>query len=128
MPAASRGGGDPDARRGARTDARSEARIGARDREARRSVCRVRLLIAIPVYNEQKYLGHVLDKVQRFHGGGDVLVVDDGSTDDTPRILAERAKDASGGGVHVIRHPVNRGYGQSLIDAFRFADCKGFDW
>jgi glycosyltransferase involved in cell wall biosynthesis len=80
----------------------------------------VRLLIAIPVFNEQKYLGRVLDKVRRFHP--DVLVVDDGSTDDTPQILAGRRD------VAVIRHEENLGYGQSLIDAFCHAQRKGYDW
>lgn len=82
-------------------------------------VC-VRLLIAIPVFNEQKYLGRVLDEVRRFHP--DVLVVDDGSTDDTPIILAARND------VAVIRHPSNLGYGQSLIDAFGYAHRLEYDW
>ena len=80
----------------------------------------MRLLIAIPVFNEQKYLGRVLDKVRRFHP--DVLVVDDGSTDDTPKILASRTD------VAVIRHPTNRGYGRSLIDAFAYGERHGYDW
>jgi dolichol-phosphate mannosyltransferase len=80
----------------------------------------VRLLIAVPVYNERKYVGPVLDKIKRFHD--EILVIDDGSTDATPDILAARDD------VHVIRHPVNRGYGQSLIDAFAWADAKGYDW
>jgi dolichol-phosphate mannosyltransferase len=81
----------------------------------------VRLLIAIPVYNERKYAPTVLDKVRRFHDG-DILVVDDGSTDGTADLLAARSD------IHLIRHPVNRGYGQSLIDAFRYADRHGYDW
>ena len=80
----------------------------------------MRLLIAIPVFNEQKYLGRVLDKVRQFHP--DVLVVDDGSTDDTPKILAARDD------VSVIRHPTNLGYGQSLIDAFCYAGRQRYDW
>jgi dolichol-phosphate mannosyltransferase len=79
-----------------------------------------RLLIAIPVYNEQKYVGEVLDRIRQFHP--DLLVVDDGSTDATPQILAARDD------VRVIRHPENRGYGQSLIDAFRYADEQKYDW
>lgn len=81
---------------------------------------RTRILIAIPVYNEQKFLDLVLDKVLRFHP--DVLVIDDGSTDGTTRALAAR-KD-----VRVIRHATNKGYGRSLIDAFNYADEHGFDW
>lgn len=80
----------------------------------------MRVLIAIPVHNEQKYLSGVLDKVKRFHE--DILVIDDGSTDATPEILSLRRD------VKIIRHPENRGYGQSLIDAFAWADRHGFDW
>ena len=80
----------------------------------------MRLLIAIPVFNEQKYLGRVLDKVRQFHP--DVLVIDDGSTDETPNILASR-RDVS-----VIRHAANLGYGRSLIDAFTYARRQVADW
>ncbi len=80
----------------------------------------MKLLIAIPVFNEQQYLSRVLDKVLTFHS--DVLVIDDGSSDDTPKLLANRAD------VHVIRHERNLGYGQSLIDAFSFAEREGFEW
>ena len=31
-------------------------------------------------------------------------------------------------GVRVIRHEKNLGYGQSLIDAFNYAICHGYDW
>ena len=80
----------------------------------------MKILIAIPVYNERKYVGSVLDKIKTFHD--DLLVIDDGSTDGTGDYLSAR-KD-----IKVIRHPENRGYGQSLIDAFKFADTSGYDW
>ena len=48
----------------------------------------MRLLIAIPVYNERKYVNPVLDRVKTFHP--DILVIDDGSTDGTQDILAAR--------------------------------------
>lgn len=83
----------------------------------------MRLLIAVPVYNERKYVGRVLDRIKSFHP--DVLVVDDGSTDGTSDVLADRART---GDVHLIRHASNNGYGQSLIDAFAYADAHGFDW
>ena len=78
------------------------------------------LLIAIPVYNEHRTVGQVLDKVLQYHP--DVLVVDDGSSDGTREILEARS------GIRLIRHPVNRGYGRSVIDAFEYADRHGFDW
>jgi glycosyltransferase involved in cell wall biosynthesis len=80
----------------------------------------VRLLIAIPVFNERKYVEHVLAKVQSFHD--DILLIDDGSTDTTGEYLAGRSD------IQLIRHPENRGYGQSLIDAFGYADRRKYDW
>lgn len=80
----------------------------------------VRSLVAIPVFNEARYLPGVLSAVERY--AQDVLVINDGSTDATGPLLAARDD------VAVITHPENRGYGQSLIDAFSYAHCKGYDW
>jgi len=80
----------------------------------------VRVLVAIPVFNERKYVESVLRKVLHLHD--QVLLVDDGSTDGTGEYLAGRSD------IHLIRHGENCGYGQSLIDAFAFADARGFDW
>jgi len=80
----------------------------------------LRLLVVIPVHNEEKYVARVLERVRRFNP--DILVVDDGSTDATPSILAS-CKD-----IHIVRHPRNMGYGRSLIDGFRYADEHGYDW
>ena len=82
--------------------------------------CGVRVLIAIPVYNERKYVDPVLNRVKVFHP--DILVIDDGSTDGTQALLAAR-KD-----IQLITHSPNQGYGQSLIDAFNWADSHGYDW
>ncbi|MCA9300746.1 MAG: glycosyltransferase, partial [Phycisphaerales bacterium] len=68
----------------------------------------MRTLVAIPVYNEQKYVKRVLERVLEF--ADDVLVIDDGSSDLTPLELARHP-------VEVIRHAANRGYGRSLQDA-----------
>lgn len=84
---------------------------------------RVKLLIAIPVHNERKYVEKVLQKVRGYHD--DILVVDDGSTDGTSQLLAGIAQQ---GQIHLIRHRTNQGYGQSLIDAFAYADRQGYDW
>lgn len=77
------------------------------------------ILVAIPVYNEEKYVDSVLDRVIKY--APDVLVIDDGSTDSTPCLLPKHR-------VEVIRHAENRGYGRSLGDAFRWADAFGYDW
>lgn len=83
----------------------------------------MRLLIAIPVHNERKYVERVLTKVRRFHP--EILVVDDGSTDGTADVLQRLAVRRE---IQLVRHPVNRGYGQSVIDAFRYADAHRYDW
>jgi len=80
----------------------------------------VNVLIAVPVFNEQRYVADVLSRIRLL--ADDVLVVDDGSTDGTAQVLAATP------GIAVIRHPVNRGYGRSLIDAFGYADARGYDW
>lgn len=78
-----------------------------------------KVLIGIPVYNEQRYVNDVLSKVLRY--SNDVLVIDDGSTDETPLRLAQQS-------VEVIRHAENRGYGRSMQDMLRWAKFDGFDW
>lgn len=79
----------------------------------------MRYLTALPVYNEQKYLDDVLPQVVSH--AGDVLVVDDGSTDDTPRLLRFRTD------VRTVRHPRNMGYGAALVTAFRETLRGGYD-
>jgi len=73
----------------------------------------MRLLTAIPVYNEERHLEAVLHEVRRYSPR--ILVVNDGSTDRTGDILA-RQPDLT-----VITHPRNRGYGAALTSAFQYA-------
>ncbi len=47
-----------------------------------------RWLTALPIYNEAQHVCRVLDEVLRY--SPEVLVVDDGSTDDTGVLLARR--------------------------------------
>ncbi|MEM7680396.1 MAG: glycosyltransferase family 2 protein [Planctomycetota bacterium] len=77
------------------------------------------VLVAVPVYNEQKHVANVIERVTRH--ADCVLVVDDGSTDYTPMLLAMQAVD-------VIRHKQNLGYGRSIRDAFRWAESYGYKW
>jgi len=83
-------------------------------------------LVAIPVFNEAPTLRRVLNAVRRH--ARDVLVVNDGSTDGTGALLADLRAAREIGRVEVIQHPENRGYGQSLIDAFCWAARHGYDW
>jgi glycosyltransferase involved in cell wall biosynthesis len=79
----------------------------------------LRVLTALPVYNEHSHVNPVLDEVIRY--AGDVLVVDDGSSDGTSDLLAARHD------VRCIRHDRNRGYGAALITAFNYAVENNYD-
>lgn len=78
-----------------------------------------RYLTALPVYNEERHVGPVLDEVVRH--AADVLVVDDGSTDGTAELLAARRD------IRHVRHPQNRGYGAALRTAFDYAILNDYD-
>jgi glycosyltransferase involved in cell wall biosynthesis len=78
-----------------------------------------RFLTALPVFNEVRHAASVLDQVLRY--SDDVLVVDDGSTDGTDRLLAAR------GDVRVATHRENQGYGAALRTAFAFAVEHEYD-
>jgi len=82
-----------------------------------------RFLTALPVYNERRHLLGVIEEVRKFTA--DVLVVDDGSTDGSSDLLA--AAERTVGGVEVVRHPVNRGYGAALATAFAATLAGGWD-
>lgn len=76
-------------------------------------------LTALPVYNEAAHLAEVLREVKKF--SPNVLVVDDGSTDCTPHLLAETE------GIDIVRHRTNQGYGAALRSAFQFTLERGYD-
>lgn len=79
-------------------------------------------LICIPVYNEARNIEEILSKVEKASPGSDILVVDDGSRDATPEILSKQEN------IHIIRHQTNQGYGQSLIEGFKFALEKKYTY
>jgi glycosyltransferase involved in cell wall biosynthesis len=78
-----------------------------------------RVLTALPVFNEAKYVNSVLDEVLRY--SSDVLVVDDGSTDGTSKLLSSRND------IRLASHCQNRGYGAALATAFAYARQHRFE-
>jgi len=75
------------------------------------------LLIVTPAFNESASISRVVKSVME--GGLKILVVDDGSTDETSHL----AKQA---GAEVLRLPFNAGVGGALRAGFRFAVENGF--
>lgn len=70
----------------------------------------------MPAFNEEKYIGTLVLQARRYVD--EVIVIDDGSTDDT----VETAKLA---GARVITHEKNRGYGAAIQSIF--AEAKKLD-
>ena len=75
-------------------------------------------VVVLPVYNEAPTVSGVLDAVRRVFDGP-LIVVDDGSDDGTSLLLTARDD------IELVTHPVNLGYGASLIDGFSAALATG---
>jgi glycosyltransferase involved in cell wall biosynthesis len=77
----------------------------------------MKLSIVIPVFNEERTLATLLQRVLAVPYEKELIVVDDCSSDGSARILAEIA--AAHPEVHVVRHAVNQGKGAALATGFR---------
>jgi glycosyltransferase involved in cell wall biosynthesis len=72
--------------------------------------------VIVPTYNCGRYLAESLDSVfAQSERDLEVIVVDDGSTDDTGAILAATE------GIRTLRNPTNQGYGAALKRGIRHA-------
>lgn len=71
-----------------------------------------RFVVIIPAFNEARFIGSVV--LQSLKYSDTVIVVDDGSTDDTDEV-------AAAAGAIVIKHEQNRGKGAALNTAFKKA-------
>ncbi|WP_322509879.1 glycosyltransferase family 2 protein [Anaerolinea sp.] len=71
------------------------------------------LTVVIPIYNEAQSLPHLLPELVNTcrAQNWDLILVNDGSQDETALILEQFANDAH---VKVLHHKVNRGYGGAL--------------
>jgi len=72
----------------------------------------VNKIVAMPAYNEQHTIAYMISACNNY--ADKVVVVDDGSTDETARIAEEN-------GAYVVRHRQNRGYGAALKSCFETA-------
>lgn len=81
------------------------------------------LTVIIPAYCEAEALPRVLPRTLNYcrERGWAVIVVDDGSTDATPRVLQEFACDPQ---LTIARHKVNRGYGAAIKTGLRHAKTR----
>jgi hypothetical protein len=76
-------------------------------------------MIAVPAFNEQGRVGDVVHDVRSTLPDADVVVVDDGSADET-------AAEARAAGATVISLPLNSGYGTALQTGYKYAVRNGY--
>lgn len=84
----------------------------------------------MPAFNEAANLNAVVGKAyQYFDSAGiterAVIIVDDGSTDETPAVLEDIQRTYP---VGVVKHPTNHGYGRALRSGFEAALATGYEW
>ena len=71
---------------------------------------RPKTIAAIPCCDEASHIGDIVNKTKEYVD--EVIVIDDGSTDDT-------ARSAQAAGASVVSHGANKGYGASIKSCFR---------
>lgn len=76
--------------------------------------------VLIPTYNNAKTLSGVISSAMEYCD--DVIVVNDGATDDSPAIISKFSK------ITVVNHEVNKGKGMALRNGFKKALELGFDY
>lgn len=77
-------------------------------------------LVIMPAWNEDAVIGATLRELSGALPGADILVVDDGSTDDTARVAEEA-------GIRVMRLPYNLGVGGAMRAGYKYARRFGYD-
>ena len=81
----------------------------------------MRILAIIPAYNEEKTIGEVIVSLKEKMPSVDVLVVNDGSKDDTSKAAAGTRRAL------VIDLPCNLGIGGAVQTGFLHAAREGYD-
>jgi hypothetical protein len=83
-------------------------------------VTAARRVAIVPARNEERAVGGVVGEILAFDAGFDVVVIDDGSTDDT-------AATAAAAGAFVVTLPFNLGIGAAVQTGFKFALERGYE-
>ncbi len=84
-----------------------------------------KVLVVIPTYNEASGIVDALDKTLAASPKLEVLVVDDGSPDETARIV--RSHSAFNRRLHLLERRGRRGLGSAYKEGFRWAIARAFD-
>jgi glycosyltransferase involved in cell wall biosynthesis len=79
------------------------------------------VLVIVPAFNEESTIGNVLCALRREAPEIDVVVINDGSTDNTAEIVRGVH------GVELISLPYNMGIGSAMQTGYRYACQEGYD-
>ncbi len=79
-----------------------------------------KILIILPSYNEEATLAGVIADVHKHNPGADILVVDDGSRDNTGAVALRHD-------VTLLTLPFNMGVGAAVQTGFKYALKHGYD-
>jgi glycosyltransferase involved in cell wall biosynthesis len=79
-----------------------------------------RRVAIVPAHDEEGAVGGVVTEIRAFDKGLDVVVIDDGSTDQTAAV-------AAAAGAFVVRLPFNLGIGAAVQTGFKFALEHGYE-
>ncbi|MCB9109060.1 MAG: glycosyltransferase family 2 protein [Anaerolineales bacterium] len=71
------------------------------------------LSVIIPVYNEETTLEEIIARVRRTGLVHEMIIVDDGSTDESPAVLS-RLQNSASPSLRILRHSRNRGKGAAM--------------
>ena len=80
-----------------------------------------RVLVIIPAYNEAEAIAKVVQSLKDHVPGYSILVVNDGSTDATERVVRRLH------GVELINLPYNMGIGSAMQTGYKYAQQEGYD-
>lgn len=88
----------------------------------------MKLSLVIPCYNEARNLPLLLERCDGLlaHEGVEVVLVDNGSTDDSPQVLAELLPKHPG--CRSIRVEKNQGYGHGIVSGLKVAKGEVLAW
>ena len=84
-----------------------------------------KVLIFIVAYNAEKTIENVLNRIPvslQKEFNAEILVIDDASKDDTYKIgLSHKNKSMSKFPLHVLKNPINQGYGGNQKIGYHYA-------
>src|SRR4051794_41513007 len=89
------------------------------DRPPSTSASPARCLLIVPAFNERASVCKVVTRLRRTLPEFDILVIDDGSTDDTVRQVPPKTA--------VVTLPFNLGIGGAVQTRYRYAAPHGYD-